>query len=316
MLKKYLINNIGSLLGFVLLGISIVAIHEELRGYNYQDILKSLTALPASNLYASIVLMFISYIGMGAYDTLSFRYIGQTLAVSKSVFTGFISSAATNTVGLAFLTGSAIRYRYYSNWGVSAMEIAQVIAFENISFFLGLFMVSGVVFLFNPLVIPTELNLPSIPVRPLGVIFLLLVAAYLLGSIVWKQPFKIREHEFRFPPLSFAFAQVIISSTDWFAATAVFYVLLPPGTTISYINFLGIFLLAMLAGIISNVPGGLGVFETVILHLLSPHVPGGRGAAFASLLAYRGVYYFLPLALATGLMGIYEIKSRFKTPNS
>lgn len=316
MSKKRLFNNIGSLLGLVLLGISIAAIHYELREFNYQDVLKSLTALPISSLYWSIALMLVSYVLMGAYDTLSLRYIGQTLAISKSVFTGFISSAATNTVGFAFLTGSAIRYRYYLNWGVSAIAIAQVIAFENISFCLGLFMVSGVVFLFNPLTVPTQLNLPFLSVRPLSIIFLLLVASYLIGSIVWKKTLKFREHEFRFPPLSFACAQVIISSTDWFAAAAVLYVLLPPGTTISYFGFLGIFLLAQLAAIISNVPGGLGVFETVILHLLSPYVLGGGGAVFASLLAYRGVYYFLPLALATGLMGIYEIKSRFKTPNS
>lgn len=316
MLKKRLLNNLGSLLGLVLLGISIAAIHYELRDYNYQDVLNSLKTLPLSSLYWSIALMLVSYVSMGAYDTLSLRYIGQTLAIRKSVFTGFISSAATNTVGFAFLTGSAIRYRYYLSWGVSAMAIAQVIAFENISFCLGLFMVSGVVFLFNPLAVPTQLNLPFISLRPLSIIFLLIVAAYLVGSIVWKKPLKIRDHEFRFPNLSFACAQVLISSTDWFAAAAVLYFLLPPGTTISYLNFLGIFLLGQIATVISNVPGGLGVFETVVLHFLSPYIPGGGGAVFASLLAYRGVYYFLPLALATGLMGVYEIKSRFKTNNS
>jgi uncharacterized membrane protein YbhN (UPF0104 family) len=76
---------------------------------------------------------------MATYDTLAFRYIGHSIAYAKSAFTGFISAAATNTVGLAFLTGSAIRYRFYSPWGVSAIALAQVIAFENISFWLGLF---------------------------------------------------------------------------------------------------------------------------------------------------------------------------------
>lgn len=316
MQKKRLLNNLGSLLGLVLLGISIVSIQYELREYNYQSIFKSLISLPTHNVLISIVLMLVSYIGMGAYDTVSFRYIGHPLPVIKSVFTGFICSAATNTFGLAILTGSAIRYRYYSTWGVSPMVVAQVIAFENVSFWLGLFMVSGIVFLLGPVVIPAQLNLPFLSVRPIGVIFLLSVAAYVLGSLFWKQSFKIRNHEFRLPSFKFALAQVIISSTDWFAAAAVLYCLLPPGTKLSYLNFLGDFLVAIIAGIISNVPGGLGVFEVVIMYLLAPQVPGGEGAVFASLLAYRGVYYFLPLALATGLMGLYEIKARLKTPNS
>jgi hypothetical protein len=66
----------------------------------------------------------------------------------------------------------------------------------------------------------------------------------------------------------------------------------------------------MIAVVVSNVPGGLGVFETVILLLLSPKFPATT--VFGSLLAYRGVYYFLPLGIATGLMGLYEVRERLK----
>ena len=40
--------------------------------------------------------------------------------------------------------------------------------------------------------------------RPIGIIFLLLVAAYLLGSIVSRKPLNIRGQEFRFPSLKIA----------------------------------------------------------------------------------------------------------------
>jgi hypothetical protein len=58
-----------------------------------------------------------------------------------------------------------------------------------------------VTFLLKPLAIPTQLKLPFISVRPLAIIFLLLVAAYVLGSIVSRKPLKIRDQEFRFPSL-------------------------------------------------------------------------------------------------------------------
>lgn len=308
-MRKKLLDNFSSLLGFLLLGISLAAIHHELRQYDYRDVLNTLTVLPASRLYLAIALTALSYLGIANYDSLAFHYISHSIAYRKSAFTGFVSAAATNTVGFAFLTGSAIRYRFYSAWGVSALKIAQVIAFENISFWLGLFAVSGIIFLLHPLVIPTQLKLP-LSVRPLGIIFLLLVVAYLLGSLVSRQPLKFRGQEFRFPSLNIALAQLAISCLDWIVTAAVLYVLLPPQTPVSYLSFLGMFLLAMTGGVVSNVPGGLGVFESVILLLLSPQVPAIK--VLGTLLAFRGVYYLLPLGVATGLLGLYEVRTRLK----
>lgn len=309
MFKKYIVNNFGSILGLFLLGISIAAIHHELREYNYRDIFNSLISLPPSRLYLAIAFTTLGYMAMAFYDNISFRIIRHSINYKKVIFTGFLSAAATNNVGFAFLTGSAIRYRYYSAWGASAIEIAQVIAFENISFWLGLFTVSGLMFLFDPLVVPTQVNLPFLSLRPLGIIFLLLVITYIIGSLLGKKPLVIRGHEFRFPSLQIALIQIGLSSLDWLVAAAAFYVLLP-ATSLSYLGFLNIFLLGMLAVIVSNVPGGIGVFETVILLLLSPQIPATT--VMGTLLAYRGIYYFLPLGVATLLMGAYELKEKLK----
>src|SRR5690606_22731930 len=60
----------------------------------------------------------------------------------------------------------------------------------------------------------------------------------------------------------------------------------------------------MVSGVVSQVPGGLGVFETVLLLMLGSQVPGS--AIIGSLLAFRAVYYFLPLVLAALLLGGVE----------
>ncbi|MEH1858912.1 MAG: lysylphosphatidylglycerol synthase domain-containing protein [Nostoc sp.] len=307
MLKKLRLN-FSSLFGLLLLVLSLLAIANELREYNYRDILHSLAAIPKSRLSWAIWLTALGYLVMIGYDILGFNYINRSLSWNKIAFTNFISSAFSNTIGFALLTGSAIRYRFYSSWGVSAVAIAQVIAFANFTFWLGMFAVAGLLFLINPLKIPTQLHLPFATVRPIGVIFLLLVAAYLLGSIFIKQPLIIRGHEFRFPSFKISLLQIAISSFDWILAAAVLYALLPSNISLSYPDFLGIYLLAMFAGVVSNVPGGLGVFETIILLILSSKV--SAAAVLGSMLAYRGVYYFLPLLVAAGLLGIYEIRFR------
>ncbi len=307
MLKKLRLN-FSSLFGLLLLVLSLWAIANELRQYNYRDILNSLAAIPKSRLSWAIWLTAFGYLVMIGYDILGFNYINRSLSWNKIAFTSFISSAFSNTIGFALLTGSAIRYRFYSSWGVSAVAIAQVIAFANFTFWLGMFAVAGFLFVINPLKIPTQLHLPFATVRPIGVIFLLLVTAYLLGSIFIKQPLIIRGHEFRFPSFTISLAQIAISSFDWILAAAVLYVLLPSNISLSYLDFLGIYLLAMFAGVVSNVPGGLGVFETIILLILSSKI--SAAAVLGSMLAYRGVYYFLPLLVAAGLLGLYEIRFR------
>lgn len=307
MLKKLRLN-FSSLFGLLLLVLSLLAIANELRQYNYRDILNSLAAIPKSRVSWAIWLTALGYLVMIGYDILGFNYINRSLSWNKIAFTNFISSAFSNTIGFALLTGSAIRYRFYASWGVSAVAIAQVIAFANFTFWLGMFAVAGFLFLINPLKIPTQLHLPFATVRPIGIIFLLLVAAYLLGSILIKQPLIIRGHEFRFPSFNISLAQIAISSFDWILAAAVLYALLPSNISLSYLDFLGIYLLAMFAGVVSNVPGGLGVFETIILLILSSKV--SAAAVLGSMLAYRGVYYFLPLLVAAGLLGLYEIRFR------
>jgi hypothetical protein len=309
--KKRFTPHLGSLLGFLLLGLSIWAIAHELRAYHYSDVLTSLTALSLSRMYWAVGLTALGYLVMTGYDLLAFRYIHQSLTYPKIAFTNFISSALGNTIGLALLTGSAIRYRFYSAWGVSAIAIAQVIAFATLTFWLGLFAVSGIIFLVNPLTIPLQLNLPFLSVRPLGIIFLFLVVAYLVGSGVGRRAIGLHGQEFRFPTLGLSLAQLGVSSCDWMLAAAVLYVLLPSTSSLSYTSFLGIYLLAMTVGVVSNVPGGLGVFETVLLLILSSQIPAAT--VLGSLLAYRGIYYILPLAFATILLGVYEIKERLKT---
>jgi hypothetical protein len=62
---------------------------------------------------------------------------------------------------------------------------------------------------------------------------------------------------------------------------------------------------------VSNVPGGLGVFETVILWFLSAKV--AKPQILGSLLAYRGIYYFLPLLVAALIWLIHEHHQRSQT---
>jgi uncharacterized membrane protein YbhN (UPF0104 family) len=68
----------------------------------------------------------------------------------------------------------------------------------------------------------------------------------------------------------------------------------------------------MVVGVFSQVPGGIGVFETVFMMALPETVD--KASIFGALLAYRIIYYVLPLIGVGGLFFIYErsLRARMK----
>jgi phosphatidylglycerol lysyltransferase len=305
MVKRKLLHSLGPLVVLFLFSGALWVLHHELKAYHLQDIVRHLREMPARCLLPALALTFLSYLMMTGYDILALRYVRHPLSYGRIALASFIGYAFSNNMGLAMIAGSSVRYRLYSAWGLSALEITKVVAFCGFSLWLGFFTLGGVVFLFEPLAVPHALRIPFTSARPLGVIFLVLVAAYLLWSSARKRPLKIGEWEFPLPSTPLFLAQVTVASMDWALAGSVLYALLPPVSHLSYAGLLGIYLLAQTAGLISQVPGGLGIFETIVVLLLAPTIPAAE--VLGALLIYRGIYYFLPLGMAAALLGIHEI---------
>ncbi|HUT70127.1 MAG TPA: bifunctional lysylphosphatidylglycerol flippase/synthetase MprF [Desulfatiglandales bacterium] len=304
-MKKKLLRSIGPLFGLLLFAVALWVLRHELRAYHLHDVMRHLRELPAKRLWLALGLTVVSYLVMTGYDTLALRYIRHPLAYSKTALASFIAYAFSNNIGFSMIAGASVRYRLYSAWGLTAFEITQVIGFCTLTLWLGFFVLGGVVFLFEPLVLPAVLHFPFTSVHLLGRIFLAVVAAFILWSFLVKRPLKVGGWEFSLPSPGLLLSQITVASLDWALAGMVLYALLPSVPGLSYLGFMGLYLLAQLAGLVSQVPGGLGVFETVIMLLLSPYVPPSQ--ALGSLLAYRGIYYIFPLLAATISLGIQEV---------
>jgi phosphatidylglycerol lysyltransferase len=305
-LKKFLSTYLSPLIGLTLLTLAVFVIRDELSQYDSEDILKYLGTLPFDQIFSAWVLTVLSYLVQTWYDVLAFRTIRQPLGYWKISLAAFTGTAISNSLAPAMLTGSSVRFRFYSNWGITLPQITTVVIFGNLTFWLGLIAISGIIFLLEPMAVPALLHMPFLSVRPVGVLFLAAIAAYLAWSGLWTKPLKIRTWEFTFPPLKISVAQILVSAFDWVLAGGVLYALLPP--QIPFFAFLGVFLLAQIAGMVGQVPGGLGVFETVIVLMCTPEIP--LPSLLAALLIYRGVYYILPLALAALFLGNAEIMLR------
>ena len=312
MTRDRLFKILPILFSVALFGVAVWLIHKELQEYPPGQVWASFQAIPRRAIGIAIGLTGLNFVMFTGYDVLAIKYIQKTLSYGKTALVAAPSYAISNSLGFELLIGGALRYRLYSDWGFSKIDIAKIIAFCNFSFWIGLFAVGGVMFVTEPLEMPDLLNLPFNSVHPVGWVFLALTLGYLAWSAFGHRTLRIRDFTLPHIPLSISSGQVIVTALDWIFASATLYVLLNHHVTISYPGFFGVYLLAMIGAIVSHVPGGLGVFETILMLLLDAQ--SETDAILGSLLAYRGVYYLLPLIISLIALGIYSISRRGNRP--
>ncbi len=286
-------------------GFALWMLERELRHYRYAQIVEAMRSLPRGRILAAIALTVGNYVVLTAYDTLALRYIQRPLRYARTAFAAFAGYAVGQALGFPLLTAAPIRYRLYSGWGLSGVEITQVVAFYSLTFWLGYLLVTGLALLLFPGSLPL-LNVPILPARLLGVAFLGLVVAYAGWSLFGRGRIGRGEWSFEPPRPGLAAAQLGFAGVDWVIAAGVLYVLLPGH--LYFPAFLTVFLIAQLAGVLSHVPGGLGVFEATVLVLLPDEA--SKPATVGALLAYRVVYYLLPLTGAVVALGVSEGRRR------
>ncbi len=291
-------------LGLLLFGVALAVLHHELRQYHYRDIVARLRTLSSWRIGLALLLTALNYLVLTGYDRLAFVFIRNPLRYRRVALASFIAYVFSHNIGLAFFGGSAVRLRLYSGWGLSVKEIAAVAGFTALTFWLGFLTLLGAALVAGSTALPAPIHLPLVSGQLVGALCLAVVAAYLLAVAVRRQPLRWRGTELPTPSLPVALAQVALSAADWMLAASVLFVLLPPLAGLSYPHFLGVFLLAQIAGVASSVPAGLGVFETVILLMLRPFAPSA--VLLGSVLAYRIIYYLVPLLVGISLLATHE----------
>ena len=282
---------------------AIWIIQRVLGQYDTDDVLASMRSIAPGTIVGAVLLTIASYLLLILYDVLALRYVGATVPWGITAATSFAANAVGHSVGLTALSGGSIRFRMYSAAGLGRAQIAQIIIFCTLTFGFGTLVLLGGSLLFETSRAAPVLHLQDPAVVLCGVAAIGVTVAWWVLNLARREPLRIGRLQFARPGAKLAFGQILIGAIDLAVTAAVLYVLLPAGATPSFGVFLGFYLLALAAGVVSNVPGGLGVFESVLL-LLLPGVPPQQ--ALSALIVYRAIYYLLPFALALALVAARE----------
>jgi phosphatidylglycerol lysyltransferase len=295
-----------SVVGLVLFVVALLVLRRELHAVSYRELSEAVFDRDGASLLLAVLLTSVNYLVLTGYDILALRYVGRPLPHVRVVFASFVAYAIQYNVGLGWLSGASVRYRFYSRWGVTPGELSRIVVFYMTTLWAGLLVLGGLTLILDPL--PALHELPGHRFSgAFGALVLAVCAAYVVAALRRRGPLRLRRFELELPAPPLVAGQFALSLLDWVLAAAVAWVLLPAGRP-GFPLFVGAFLTAQLVAMISHVPGGVGVFESVLVLLLKPTLPAAE--VVPSLLLFRVVYYLLPLVVALVLLVGDEIMLR------
>lgn len=266
------------------------------RKIDWVEVWKVICDYNRSVLLGAAGLVILSYLLYGCYDLLGRSYCGHRLAALQVMLVSFICYAFNLTLS-TWVGGIGMRYRLYSRLGLPGATITRIFSLSITTNWLGYILLGGLIFLAGVVDLPAHWYISDVTLHIIGVALLLMITAYLWAcAFAKRRHLTIKGQRLVLPSWRFALIQMVISSANWMAMGAIIWLLL--GQHVSYFFVLGVLLVSSIAGVIVHIPAGIGVLEAVFIALLAGQHTS-QGAIIAAMLAYRMLYFFIPLGLAT-----------------
>lgn len=304
MLKR-LAHLAGILIGIGVFGAAVWVLWKQMQVLEYAAVVAQFEELSLVSILLALGCTFGAYLTLSIYDSTAFQYIRRPMNFTRIMLVSFIAYSFSHNLGFGAVTGNSVRYRFFSQWKVPLFDIARVVVFGGSAYVLGLVTIAGILILLNADALALATDLPVSSAYLIGTGAALLGSVYLLWSLLKWPTISVKGVRLPPPGLGIVLTQFAAAAVEWgFAAGALFF-LLPVHGGLDYLHFIGLFVIAYIAGMLSQVPGGLGVFEAVLLLLLPDEIP--RETIVAAVITYRAIYYVLPLLVAALLMMSAEV---------
>ncbi|HEX8166052.1 MAG TPA: lysylphosphatidylglycerol synthase domain-containing protein [Beijerinckiaceae bacterium] len=299
------------LIGFVAVVVSGWLLYRELRDISFVAVWASLAAIPPHRYLLAGLSTLVAYAALAWYDRIALLHLSvhhiSWLFVSVCSFTTY---ALSHNIGASVFSGALVRYRAYTSKGLSAPQVAVLVALCSFTFGLGTILLGGLVLTINPgLLSRLEgaglhywLTNPT-TARVLGLALLGFVALYVVGSLLHLRSITILNFRLDYPRPAVMVRQLVAAPLELLGAAGIIYFALPAHLEPSFLTVLAVFLASFSAALASHAPGGLGVFEYFFLTAM-PDVP--KPDVLAALLIFRFFYLLIPFMMAIVVVLLFE----------
>src|SRR5215831_15658066 len=178
-------NRVG--VALTIIAIAAVALYRILRTIDPSEVVEALVTTDLRHITLAAVFVAGGYFTLTFYDLFALRTIGRKdVPYWAAALAAFTSYSVGHNVGASVFTGGAVRYRVYSAWGLTAVEVAKICFAAGLTFWLGNATVLGLGILYAPLAATAIDQLPAWLNRSGAVLILIVLALYV--GWVWRRP--------------------------------------------------------------------------------------------------------------------------------
>jgi uncharacterized membrane protein YbhN (UPF0104 family) len=305
--SRNLMRTLPALLSGIIIVAAGVVLYRAFRGIGIADVAERFAAIPATSLWLAAAFTSLAMLSLAIYEVAMLRYIRSGLPDRWPFLTALAAYPIGHAVGFGALSGGAVRYRSYAAAGLSTFDVGKVVLLSAMPYAAGLGLLCGISLIADSAEAARLLPIDAGTARLIGAALIVAHLAYLALVMKRRGPIRLRWFDLELPTPRMTAVQYGLGMVDAVSAIAVLYVLLPDGTSIGFLPFAAVYVLAVLAGLLSSVPAGLGVFESMLLLMLR-EVPAD--GLLGAVLAYRLVYELVPFAVGVSLFIGWEAWSR------
>jgi uncharacterized membrane protein YbhN (UPF0104 family) len=300
-------KRLGIAASLLIIAFAVTTLFRTLKGVDTGVILVALTEIPPSRIALAALCVVGAFCTLTFYDFFALRTTGKKHVPYRiAALASFTSYTIGHNIGATVFTGGAIRFRIYSEYGLTAIDVAKICFLSGLTFWLGNTFVLGIGMASHPWAASAMDQLPPAINRLIAIGGLVAIIAYLLWLTVGDNRRELGQHGWKvvLPSARLTLVQILIGVVDLgFCATAM-YLLMPAQPGINFISLAVVFILATLLGFASHAPGSLGVFDAAMLVALPEF---GREQLLATLVVFRILYFLIPFGIAVSIMGVREL---------
>jgi uncharacterized membrane protein YbhN (UPF0104 family) len=286
---------------------AVTTLIHTLKGVDTAIILTALTEIAPHRIGLAALCVVGAFCTLTFYDFFALRTIGKTQVPYRiAALSSFTSYTIGHNIGATVFTGGAIRFRIYSDYGLTAIDVAKICFLSGLTFWLGNLFVLGFGMAWHPWAASAMDLLPPAMNRLIAIGCLAGIAAYFIWLLMGKNRRELGQNGWKvvLPSARLTLVQILIGVVDLGFCALAMFLLMPTQPDIDFVSLAVVFILATLLGFASHAPGSIGVFDAAMLVALPQF---SKEQLLATLVVFRILYFLIPFGISISIMGMREV---------
>src|SRR3979490_1454480 len=300
-------KRLGIAASLLIIAFAITTLVRTLKGVDTAVILVALTEIAPHRIALAALCVVGAFCTLTFYDFFALRTIRKNQVPYRiAALSSFTSYTIGHNIGATVFTGGAIRFRIYSDYGLTAIDVAKICFLSGLTFWLGNLFVLGIGMTWHPWAASAMDLLPPAMNRLIAIGCLTGIAAYFVWLLSGDKRRELGQNGWKvvLPSARLTLLQVLIGAGHLGFSALGLFLLMPMAPYIDFVSLAVVFILATLLGFASHAPGSIGVFDAAMLVALPEF---GREQLLATLVVFRILYFLIPFGTAISIMGAREL---------